>query len=95
MCHASYLTSVCSVCTPDPDYLPDACPTPSTLRYCTLSVPQSGAMLRDLVDLLLGWSLEPGLQAKDRCGGAVVAEVWCVSGVSPCGGWFTALDLLL
>lgn len=52
-------------------------------------------MLRDLVDLLLGWSLEPGLQAKDRCGGAVVAEVWCVSGVSPCGGWFTALDLLL
>lgn len=26
----------------------------------------TGAVLRDLLDLLLGWSLEPGLQAKDR-----------------------------
>lgn len=29
----------------------------------------AGAVLRDLLDLLLGWSLEPGLQAKDRWAG--------------------------
>jgi hypothetical protein len=31
-----------------------------------LLLAHTGAVLRDLLDLLLGWSLEPGLQAKDR-----------------------------
>lgn len=36
------------------------------LTVCPAVLLSAGSVLQDLVDLLLGWSLEPGLQAKDR-----------------------------